>query len=169
MSDDLHWLSRGRVTDGSESPTLPRMSSKVWPVAEFQEYIRQLMKEAGFTSYTQLSRATGVGENQFSTWKLGYSQPTQASLRRIAPALGVQPLALFIAAGLTDPDELGIDEPDLTVIPNEIRDLMEPYSDKRITDEQQSFIRRSVAALTIGLRAQLDGDRGRSTGRRRPA
>lgn len=168
MTDDLLRLSRMRVTADGKASTLSPMST-AWPVEEFQEYLRALMDEARIANFGELSRLTGVSENQFSRWKLGKSQPSAANLRRIAPALDVAPVALFIAAGLNDPAELDLDQPDLTVVPAEIRDLISLYGDDRLKDEQRSFIRQSIANLTAGLRAHLAGVEKGTSGRRRTA
>lgn len=88
-----------------------------WPVAEFNGYLRQLMDAAGIGTFADLSRLSGVSQNQFSNWRRGLAQPSRENLRKIAPALGLQsPLMLFIAAGH-----------DFAVLPQPFQELRELY------------------------------------------
>lgn len=141
---------------------------------EFREYLLACMDRAGVADYAELSRITGVSQTQLSNWRYGKSQPSQASLRKIAPALGVAPVNLYIAAELNDSAELELTQvPDLRVGPREFQDLAELWDDARLTDEQRSFVRRSVATLVAGLRAELPNHGGsakdRPSGGRRTA
>lgn len=147
---------------------------KEWPHEDFREYVAALMREQGIADYAELSRRSGVGQWQLSQWNRGLAQPSMKSLRRLAPALGVSPVKLFIAAGLHDSAELELgDEPDLRVGPAEFQDLAELWDDPRLTDEQRSFVRRSVATLAAGLRAELPNSgatrKDRPSGGRRTA
>lgn len=156
-----------RVTGGQNGSSIPTMP-KAWPVAEFQDYLRALMAAAGVADFAELSRRTGVGQWQFSTWKQGRNQPSAASLRRLAPALNVSPIKLFLAAGVNDAEELDLSaQPDLTVLPTEIGDLIALYEDPKTSDEQRSFLRRSLAALVAGVRAEVAAPPARPSGRRR--
>jgi len=141
---------------------------KAWPVAEFQEYLRALMDAAGIVDFAELSRRSNVGQWQLSTWKQGKNQPSAASLRRLAPALNVSPIKLFLAAGIHDAQELDLtDQPDLTVLPSEFLELVDLYHDARLSDEQRTFLRRSLANLVAGLRAEVATAPVRPSGRRR--
>lgn len=127
---------------------------KSWPVEEFREYLLACMDRAGVTDYAELSRTTGVSQTQLSNWRYGKSQPSQASLKKIAPVLGIAPVNLYIAAGVNDSEELELSHaPDLRVGPREFQDLAELW-DTDLTDEQRSFLRRSVGTLVAGLRAE---------------
>jgi transcriptional regulator with XRE-family HTH domain len=164
-------LSHMRVTNGHSGSSVPAMS-KAWPVAEFQAYLRACMGAAGISDFAELSRRTGVGQWQFSTWKQGKNQPSAASLRRIAPALDVPAIKLFLAAGVNDADELDLsDQPDLTVLPAEIKDFIALYLDERLTDDQRRYARQTVAYIASGLRAELaksrDSGQVKPSGRRR--
>lgn len=160
-------LSHMRVTTGQTGSSLPVMP-KAWPVAEFQAYLRACMDAAGIEDFAELSRRTGVGQWQFSTWKQGKNQPSAASLRRIAPALGVTPLKLFLAAGVNDAEELDLSgQVDLTVLPQEIRDFIALYLDERLTDDQRRYARRAAAHLTAGLRAEMAKSQVKPSSRRR--
>ncbi len=114
------------------------------------------MTEAGIPDFAELSRLSGVSQTQFSNWRRGLSQPSRESLKRIAGHLKVSPVKLFIGAGIDNAGELGLTgELDLRVVPGEIRALIELHEDPRLSDEQRSFLRRSVANLVAGLRAEL--------------
>ena len=128
---------------------------------EFREYLLACMKRAEISDFAELSRLTGVSQTQLSNWRYGKSQPSQPSLRKIAPILGIAPVNLYIAAGVNDTEELELDRaPDLRVGPAEFQDLAELWDDPRLTDEQRSFLRRSIATLVAGLRAELPKHRG---------
>ena len=160
-------LSHMRVTSGQTGSSLPTMS-KAWPVAEFQEYLRACMDAAGIPDFAELSRRTGVGQWQFSTWKQGKNQPSAASLRRIAPALNISPLKLFLAAGVNDAEELDLSgQPDLTVLPAEILDFITLYLDGGLSADQQRYARQTVAYIASGLRAELAKSQVKPSGRRR--
>lgn len=161
-------LSHVRVTVGAKRSNVPPVA-KTWPVAEFQEYLRALMDAAGIVDFAELSRRSGVGQWQFSTWKQGKNQPSVTNLRRIAPVLGVPLVKLQLAAGLAAEDELDLsDQVDLTVLPAELRDFIDLYLGG-LTDEQQQYARRALTHLSVGLRAELAKVDNRPQGRRRPA
>lgn len=152
-------LTHPGVTRARRSPTVFGVA-KSWPVEEFREYLLACMKRAEIADFAELSRLTGVSQTQLSNWRYGKSQPSQGSLKKIAPALGVAPVNLYIAAGVNDHAELELaHEPDLRVGPAEFRDLAELWDD-HLTDEQRSFVRRSIATLVAGLRAELPKGRG---------
>jgi transcriptional regulator with XRE-family HTH domain len=153
-------LTRPGVTGQRRSPTLFGVP-KSWPVEEFREYLLACMKRAQIPDFAELSRLTGVSQTQLSNWRYGKSQPSQGSLKKIAPVLGVAPVNLYIAAGVNDSEELELTQaPDLRVGPREFQDLAELWDDSRLTDEQRSFIRRSVATLVAGLQAELPNGSG---------
>lgn len=139
-----------------------------WPVDEFAIYLRGLMTEAGIPDFAELSRVAGVSQTQFSNWRQGKAQPSRESLKRIAPVLKVSPVKLFIAAGIDNADELDlVGEVDLRIVPAEIRALIELYEDPRLSDEQRSYVRRIVADVSAGLRAELAKSQIRPPGRRK--
>lgn len=126
---------------------------------EFRDYLRALMTEQGIPDYAELSRISGVSQNQFSNWRRGLSQPSRESLSKVARALRVKPANLWLMAGLADEDDLGLDErPDLSVLPREFTELLDLWGDARLTDSQREFLRTSVALLVSGLRGQLGKD-----------
>lgn len=123
---------------------------------EFREYLLACMDRADVADYAELSRLTGVSQTQLSNWRYGKSQPSATSLRKIAPALGIAPVNLYIAAGVNDSEELELTHiPDLRVGPQEFQALAELWDDSRLTDDQRSFVRRSISTLVAGLRAEL--------------
>lgn len=165
-------LSLKRVTHPPGWPYSPRVARE-WPHEEFRDYLLALMEEKGISDYAELSRRSGVGQWQFSQWTRGLAQPSTKSLRKLAPALGVTPVKLFLVAGLNDAAELELGhEPDLRVGPAEFVALAELWEED-LSDDQRSFLRRSVATLVAGLRAELPKNarpaRDRPSGGRRSA
>lgn len=127
-----------------------------WPYQEFGEYLRAVMAAAQVPDFAELSRRSGVSQTQFSNWRRGLAQPSQDSLKKVASVLGIQPVKLYLAAGINDAAELDLSgQVDLTVLPGEIRDFLDLYLDARLSDEQRSYARRAVAHLTAGLRAEV--------------
>lgn len=160
-------ISLARVTSRENVPTVVPMP-RSWPAAEFAAYLRQLMDAAGIPDFAELSRLTGVSQNQFSTWRLGRNQPSAANLKRIAPVLNVPPVKLFIMAGLASPDDLELAEaPDFRVIPQEFRDQIELHDRPELTDDHRTFLRRSAAAAVAAVLAEMASERGRPVSRRR--
>lgn len=124
--------------------------------------------------YAELSRLSGVNQSLFSRWRSGLVQPGVESLRKVATVVGVPPVKLYLAAGLTDAAELGLTGPvDFTVLPAEIRELIALYLDERLSEDQRTYVRRTASIVTSGLRAELakqdDSGQVRPSGRRRPA
>lgn len=129
---------------------------KSWPREEFVEYLNACMQRAGIPDYATLSRLSDVSQSQLSNWHNGKAQPSQSSLKKLAAHLGVKPVNLYIAAGVYDSTELDLAQtPDLRVGPTEFLDLAELWEDPGLSDEQRSFVRRSIATLVGGLRAEL--------------
>lgn len=127
-----------------------------WPFQEFDEYLNGLMREAGIPDTAELSRLSGVSQTQFSNWRHGRSRPSRDSLRKVAQVLDIPVVKLFYAAALVDEEELKDHTPDLRLLPIEIRELVDLYGHTDRSDEQRRDIRRSVAILVAGLRAELD-------------
>lgn len=159
------------VTGTPASPTVLRVGDPTWPYREFGAYLRQLMAEARpapIANSAELSRLTGINESLFSRWRSGQVQPGTESLRKVATVLGIAPVRLFIAAGLTDEQELNLTaSPDLTVLPAELRELIELWPE--LSDDQQKYARRFLATLMAGLRAELGKSKNSPPSRRRPA
>jgi len=158
------------VTRGHIRRTVLRVGVPTWPYEEFREYLRRLMDETRprIPDFAELSRLTGINQSLFSRWRSGQVQPGVDSLRKVAAALNVQPVRLYLAAGLTDAAELGLaGEVDMTVVPAEIRELIALYLDARLSDEQRTYVRRIVADVSAGLRAELAAPPARPSGRRR--
>lgn len=148
-------LSGQRVTgpgNGTYSPSV----AKEWPAEEFRDYLAAHMKEQGIPDYAELSRRSGVGQWQLSQYHRGMAQPSVKSLRKLAPALNAPLVKLMLVAGHNDAAELELDDDlDLRVIPAEFRDLLALWDDSRLTKDQRSFVRRSIATLVAGLRSEL--------------
>lgn len=163
-------LSRGRVTAPEWSRRL--LDVKAWPVAEFNAYLRQLMDAAGLENYAELSRLSGVSQNQFSNWRRGLAQPSRDNLRKIAPALRLEsPVMLFIAAGHDDHEELGLDErPDFAVLPQPFQELREVY-ERLSASGQGDLVLDAIRLVLPALRAraqEIEGFHAPRTNVRRP-
>ena len=127
-----------------------------------------LMTAAHISDFAELSRLSGVSQTQLSNWRRGLAQPSKESLKRIAPTLGVQPVRLYLAAGVNDAEELDLSgQVDFTVLPAEIKDFIALYLDGGLTADQQRYARQTVSYLTAGLRAELANSPGKPSGRRR--
>lgn len=124
-----------------------------WPADAFREYLRELMAAEGIPDYAELSRRSDVSQTQLSRWKSGASQPSPDSLRQVARVLRVQPVALFLAAGLNVAEELELAEPDFTVLPGEIKDLIDLWNDRSLSEAQRSDLLRALSLLLQGIRA----------------
>lgn len=127
-----------------------------WPHQEFGEYLRAAMTAAQVPDFAELSRLSDVSQTQLSNWRRGLAQPSRASLRKIATALGIQPVRLYFAAGLNDPDETDIGQGmiDPATLPAELRELIDMYL-HQLNDEQRSYTRRTIAYVTAGLRDEV--------------
>lgn len=83
------------------------------PGAAFVGYLEELRDRAGIWSNTELAeRVREVGSPRFnasiiSKWKTGATDPGIESLRAIAKVLGVDPIHLFLKAGLVTREDLG--------------------------------------------------------------
>lgn len=167
-------LPRGRVTGPGRGLNLSHVS-KSWPVEDFNTYLRALMSAAGIDNYAELSRLTGVSQNQFSNWRRGLAQPSRENLRKVAPAVGLRSaVTLYLAAGLEDQEHLELDSaPDFTVLPKPFHDLRDVYEQLKDLGREDLAL-SSIAVLVGGLQAELAAEvsrrRGdRPTGHRRRA
>lgn len=163
-------LTRTGVTGPGRGHTLSHVS-KSWPVDEFNTYLRALMNAVGIESHAELSRLTGVSQNQFSNWRRGLAQPSRENLRKIAPALGLRsPVTLYLAAGLESQEHLELDAtPDFRVLPKPFQDLREVYEELKLAG-QEDMVLSSIRVLVDGLKAQVrEVQAGQPSGRRRRA
>lgn len=149
-------LVRSRVTKGARMSTLLRVS-KPWPVGDFNQYLEALMAARKIVDRAELSRLAGIDQTQLSNWRHGKTSPSRQSLRKIAQVLNVPPVNLYIAAGIDSPADLDLSAtPDLTVLPAELRDLVDLHNSERLTEEDRAYLRRHVALLVTGLLAGIN-------------
>lgn len=166
-------LSRARVTGPGRGNTLSHVG-KTWPVEDFNIYLRALMDAEAIETYAELSRLTGVSQNQFSNWRRGLAQPSRDNLRKIAPALGLRtPVTLYIQAGLDEQDELELgSEPDFRVLPKPLLELRDVYEQMKQLG-REDVVLSSVSVLVAGLKAELANETARRgaqpSGRRKRA
>lgn len=163
-------LAGVRVTKASPSPNLLHMSKTDWPECErFNRRLETLMREADprIRDRAHLSELSGVDQTQLSNWRRGKTRPSRESLRKIAAVLGVLPVYLYIAAGLDEPADLGIErhaEP--PIIPKEINELVDLYNDPALAEEHRAMIRAQARGTVLAIRA-LAADKA-PAGRRSP-
>jgi transcriptional regulator with XRE-family HTH domain len=130
--------------------------SKPWPVEDFNQYLEALMAAKKIADRAELSRVAGIDQTQLSNWRHGKTSPSRQSLRKIAQALTVPPVNLYVAAGIDSPEDLDLSgAPDLTVLPTELRDLVDLYGSERLTEEDRTYLRRHVGLLVTGLLSDL--------------
>lgn len=149
-----HLLTPEEVTQ--EIPiTTVTFVGKSWPVDSFRAHLRALMDREEIADFAELWRLSGVSQTQLSNWNRGISQPSQASLDKLAPVLQVAERTLYIAAGLMTASQLGTDEvPELTVLPREFDDLVDLY--RSASEANRRIIREQIAFAVRGLRALID-------------
>lgn len=157
-------LTRARVTQRPGGRTVVFVAERrAWPYEQFADYLRALMNAAGIPDYAELSRRSGVSQTQLSNWRRGLAQPSRDNLNRIASHVDATPVQLWIAAGLVEPRQLNMDgAPDLTVLPAELRDLLDLYGSPELTEEERALIRSQARTATLGVRA-IVAERLRST------
>ena len=149
-------LSSEQVTQEIPITTVTSVG-KSWPHATFERHLRALMDRENIRDRAELSRLSGVSQTQLSNWRAGSSQPTMASLDKLAAVLDVPPHTLYIAADLISPRLLGMHQDvDLRVIPREIQDLLDLYN--QADSSGQELIRQHVAFAVRGLSALLAED-----------
>lgn len=128
------------------------------------------MDAVGIADYAELSRVTGVNQSQFSNWRRGRSQPSAATLKRIAPALDTPPVKLYIMAGLDSEADLDLSqEPDFSALPKAFHDLREVY-ERAAAAGRGDEVLNAMSLLVAGLNVQLvPVRRDPPSGRRRSA
>lgn len=144
-----------RRRSGSTVPFVAQSGAgTTWPVDDFNRYLEDLMRAAKIATRKDLGDLAGVSSTQLSNWRRGLAQPRHASLKRIAAVLGVSPIKLYLRAGLTTSAEFDLSgEPDLTVLPAEIRELIELWSDPRMSEEHRKTFLANVRITVGGMRA----------------
>lgn len=141
-------LARSRVTAGRGAASLLRVSK--WPVQEFNRYLEAQMEACGIADRAELSRRAGLDQTQLSNWRRGKASPSRGSLRKVADVLGVPPINLYIVAGLDSAQDLGLTgEPDLAVMPPELRELIDLY--QGLDESDRSYLRRHIRVLIDGM------------------
>lgn len=157
-------LTREGVTRPRNVRKLSRVS-KSWPVEDFNRYLRALMDAAGIADYAELSRLSGVSQNQFSNWRRGLAQPSRPNLKKAAAALKVSPVKLYVRAGLDDEDDLELGaELDFTALPAPFHELRAVY--ERLNDlGRGAEALRSISLLVAGLKSEIVGLEGVETRR----
>lgn len=161
-------LSRARVTVAGRIPSLVGMGGAKWPVGDFNDYVEAAMAGAGIKDREELAELSGLSPTQLSNWKSGKSQPSRKSLEKMAKPLRVPLRNLLLQAGLMSLDDFA-EPPDLTVIPAQVRELLDLLADERVTEDEREFVLSHVSVVVAGVRARLDvaGEEGsRPAGKR---
>jgi len=115
-----------------------------WPVESFNNYLLDAMKRAGFASRHALAETGAVSAMLLSDWKNGKVRPGLDALTRVAEALGVPKIEMWIQAGLVSRDELIIDGlPD--DVPAELHQLMDLH--RKCNAEEREALRSDLGLL----------------------
>lgn len=149
-----------------------RVRTEPWPRSEFLAYLDAAKKVAGIPNDAELARRAEVRSSVISRWRSGEQQPGHDNLRKVASALGVPTVNLWVAAGLVGPGDLDlVGQIDLKVLPAEFRDLIDLYDTAELNDEERQLLRTQARGAVLAVRAMLH-DRMQTeqpTGRRRSA
>lgn len=150
---------RTELAQVSNALNLLRVRNDAWPFEDFAAYVDALRERARIGTDAELARRSGIASSVISRWRSGQMQPSRENLAKLAEALGVKPVQLWVAAGLAHPDEMDLSgEIDLRVLPREIQDLADIYRDPRLSGAGRESLRHHLQLLIAGLRAQLDDD-----------
>lgn len=148
---------RTELDQVSDALTLLRVRNDAWPHEDFAAYVDALRKRSRIASDAELARQSGIASSVISRWRSGQMQPSRENLAKLADALDVKPVQLWVAAGLAHPDEMDLSgEIDLRVLPAEMQQLSDLYMDDRMTAADRDYLRRHVEMLVTGLRTDLD-------------
>lgn len=162
-------LARVRVTGPAESVTL-LLVGKSWPVEEFNKFLEARMKIVGIRDRAELARLAEIDQTQLSNWRLGKTQPSKESLKKVARPLGVRPVVLYLAAGLMTADELDLEtQPALVALPPELDELVNLYSDEALNNEERELLLSQARGISLGIRAMAAVRRANEPARRRAA
>jgi transcriptional regulator with XRE-family HTH domain len=131
------------------------MSGASWPVRDFNEYVEAAMDGAGIKDREELSELSGVSPTQLSNYKSGKSQPSRKSLEKLAIPLRVPVRNLLLQAGLMSLDDFA-EPPDLTIVPAQVRELLDLLADERVTEGEREFLLSHVSVVVAGVRARLN-------------
>lgn len=129
-------FARGQMTNLQRVSTVLRVRKpsndrkpKNWPYAQFNADLDAWMAAQEIPDRTTLARLAGIEPSLPSNWLYGYSKPSRASLRKIAPILGVDVRHLEVSAGLANPAEVGLAEGEQAEpTPRQLRVLIEHYN-----------------------------------------
>jgi transcriptional regulator with XRE-family HTH domain len=136
--------------------SLLRVRKEAWPYEDFIAFVDARKVVMKIATDAEMARRSGIPSSILSRWRSGQMQPSRDNLRKLAPVLGVAPVALWVAAGLAHPDEMDLSGPvDLTVQPPELLDLMDLYDDARLTDDDRDYMRRTVTTLVSSVRGEI--------------
>lgn len=137
-----------------------------WPHERFIDYLDELMASAGIASDTRLDEKSGVSQSLISRWRNAKLRPSMDNLRKIASAVGVPAVRLWVAAGHVQESDLELAEDiDFSVLPPEIRKLAVLLGDPGLSPEADAAIRAMVAAANAFAESARTGQRtGQRTG-----
>lgn len=93
-----------------------------------------------------LVRMSGVHDSLLRRWLQEAGDPSLENLRKVAPALGLPPRDLWVAAGLVLPGEVGLeDEPEVPKSPPTAEDRI--LADDILTDADKEVVIHTLNAL----------------------
>jgi transcriptional regulator with XRE-family HTH domain len=111
------------------------------------------------------ARRVGVDPKTINHWLAGNVDVSEASVRRVADALGRRPLDLLVAVGYYRADEVGAEPGAPPPLDPDVLLLARQLADPSVSDEKKATIRATLRYLA-GLADRTQEERPR---RRRPA
>lgn len=128
-----------------DSTTVVHVSTDALNNKPFHEYLDDLLTLMRLSN-ADAHRRTGVGESAISKWRAGTVKPSIKNLRPLADGLKISRAAMFVRAGLLEPDDVEMDQLYLRLA--EIVDQLPP--------DRQEVMRAHVRLLIRGAEAELD-------------
>lgn len=148
---------------------MSRVRNEPFDHATFSDYLSAIRDNAGIGNDAALSRASGVRASIISRWRRGEMRPSQENLNRIAAAVHIAPVALWIQAGIADHEDLDLGaQVDLSVWPKPFHDLHEVYERLNAVGQGDETL-RAISRLVAGLKVDLEDleSQGHPSGGRR--
>lgn len=147
------------------SPTIVRVDTNEiwqrddWPRAEFFAWFDRRLDSSDYRNEYELARAAGVSHSAISSWRKGRQRPGTASLRKLAPKLGVGEAEILTRAGDPNATIGGAHEPsaeERRAIQLIRSSNLSPSLQERLVREYLEEAARSRDALERSLQSKID-------------
>lgn len=135
---------RGYTSGGPTVRNVPRVRATEKPPAnpEFGTYLTTLMSSRGLDN-SALGALADVSDSTISRWRTGTDVPSERTLRKVAPHLGVRHGDLLIKAGHSTPEELGTvgaPPPPGGPLPTILRKVVALLLDTRVSQHEKEVL-----------------------------